>query len=99
MQVKHSVQKGNKTFFIMVRSLDHEGSELDADSDAGLPPPPNPVCPKTTEYQVDPQHLKDLLDKYPDVFPDNILGLPPNRGAEISIPLQEGTRPLNKPMF
>ena len=93
IQVKCSVRKGNKTFFVMVRSLDREGPEPEADSDAGPPPPPNPVCPKTTEYQVDPQHLKELLDEYPDVFPDSIPGLPPDRGAEIFIPLQEGTRP------
>ena len=99
MQVKRSVRKGNKTFFVMVKSLDREGPEPDADSDAGPPPPPNPVCPKTTEYQVDPQRLKELLDEYPDVFLDSIPGLPPDRGAEISIPLQEGTRPLNRPMF
>ena len=68
MQVKRNVRKGNKTFFVMVRSLDREGPEPDADSDAGPPPPPNPVCPKTTEYQVDPQRLKELLDEYPDVF-------------------------------
>ena len=99
MQVKRSVRKGNKTFFVMVRSLDREGLELDADSDMGSPPPPNPVCPKTTEYQVDPQRLKELLDEYPHVFPDSIPGLPPGKEAEISIPLQEGTRPLNRPMF
>ena len=83
----------------MVRSLDREGPEPDADNDAGPPPPLNPVCPKNTEYQVDPQHLKELLHEYPDVFPDNIPGLPPDRGAEICNPLQEGTRPLNRPMF
>ena len=43
-------KKGAKTFFIMVSSLDHEGLELDADSDAGSPPPLNLVCPETTEY-------------------------------------------------
>ena len=63
----------------MVRSLDHEGPEPDADSDASPPLPPNPVCPKTTEYQVDPQRLKELLDEYPEVFPDSIPGLPPDR--------------------
>ena len=99
MQVKRSVQKGNKIFFVMIRSLDREGLEPDADSDAGLPPPLNLVCQKTTEYQVDPQRLKELLDDYPDVLPDSILGLPPDRGAKISIPLQEGTPPLNRPIF
>ena len=83
----------------MVRSLDCEGPELNADSDAGPPPPSNLVCPKTTEHQVDPQCLKELLDDYPNVFRDSILRLPPDRGAKISIPLQEGTQPLNRPIF
>ena len=87
MQVKRNVRKGNKTFFVMVRSLDCEGPQPDADSDAGPPPPPNPVCPRTTQYQDEPLRLKELLDEYPDVCPDSIPGLPPDRGAEISIPL------------
>ena len=87
MKVKCSVGKGNKTFLIMIKSLDREGPEPDADSDAGPRPPLNPVCPKTTEYQVDPQRFKELLDDYPDVFLDTIPGLPPNRGAKISISL------------
>ena len=54
LQLGRNLKKGCESFFVMVRNLDREGPEPDADSKMGLPSHPNLVCKKTLEHQVDP---------------------------------------------
>jgi hypothetical protein len=37
-----------------------------------------------------------VVHEYPDVFPDDLLGMPPDRAIEFKIKLQPGTAPLYK---
>jgi hypothetical protein len=37
-----------------------------------------------------------VVCEYPDVFPDELLGMPPNRDIEFAIKLQPGTAPISK---
>ena len=41
--------------------------------------------------------MKDIhvVREYPDVFPDELPGLPPNRDIEFTIELQPGTSPIS----
>jgi hypothetical protein len=42
--------------------------------------------------------LEDIkvVNEYPDVFPDDLLGMPPDRDIEFSIELLPGTAPISK---
>ena len=42
--------------------------------------------------------LRDIpiVREFPDVFPDDLLGLPPDRELEFSIDLAPGTQPVSK---
>ena len=55
--------------------------------------------PKESPQKVDPQALQKLLKEYKDLFVDSILGLPPDRGVQVSIPFIEGAEPVRWPMF
>jgi hypothetical protein len=37
-----------------------------------------------------------IVSEYPDVFPEELLGLPPDRDVEFMIDLLHGTRPIAK---
>jgi hypothetical protein len=37
-----------------------------------------------------------MVREYPDVFPDDLLGIPPDRSIEFKIELQPGTAPIYK---
>ena len=37
-----------------------------------------------------------MVCEYPDVFPDELLGMPPNKDLEFAIDLQPGTAPISK---
>jgi hypothetical protein len=37
-----------------------------------------------------------MVSEYPDVFPDELLGMPPDRDIEFKIELQPGTTPVYK---
>ena len=40
-----------------------------------------------------------VVKEFPDVFPDDISGLPPDRDIEFKIELQPGTTPISKPPY
>jgi hypothetical protein len=37
-----------------------------------------------------------IVNEYPDVFPEELLGMPPKRDVEFAIDLLPGTRPIAK---
>jgi hypothetical protein len=37
-----------------------------------------------------------VVHEYPDVFPDELPGMPPDRDIEFAIELQPGTAPISK---
>jgi hypothetical protein len=37
-----------------------------------------------------------VVHEYPDVFPNDLPGMPPNRVIELKIELQPGTAPVDK---
>ena len=45
----------------------------------------------------DPVRLPFVVNQYPDVFPDELPGLPPRREVEFSIELLPGTAPISMP--
>jgi hypothetical protein len=49
-------------------------------------------------YAVEGIKLKDIpiVCEYPDVFPDDFPGIPPDRDIEFIIELQPGTAPISK---
>jgi hypothetical protein len=49
-------------------------------------------------YTVDAKSLDEIpvVHKYPDVFSDDLPGMPPNRAIEFKIELQPGTAPIYK---
>jgi hypothetical protein len=49
-------------------------------------------------YAITDIKVKDIpvVCKYPDVFPDDLLGMPPDRDIEFIIELQPGTAPISK---
>ena len=49
---------------------------------------------------VPPKQLNALLEEYQDLFPEELpAGLPPDRGVALTIPLEEGTKPVKRPAF
>ena len=51
-----------------------------------------------TVNQVEGKKLVDIpvVCEYPDVFPDDLPGMPPNRDVEFTIELQPGTAPISR---
>ena len=101
-QATRFVQKQQRALLVLVRWV--------ADLPGGDENPSEPTTetnkaatsisqPKESPQKVDPQALQKLLTEYKDLFPDSILGLPPDRGVQISIPLIEGAEPARRPMF
>ena len=44
--------------------------------------------------------LDSLLKEYSDLFHEELpAGLPPDRGIPMTIPLEEGTKPVKRPAF
>ena len=52
----------------------------------------------TTLNQVEGKNVADILvvREYPDVFPDDLPGMPPDRDVEFTIELQPGTAPISR---
>ena len=50
------------------------------------------------EKEADKPDIQDIriVNEYPDVFPDELLGLPPPREVEFMIELKPGTEPISK---
>ena len=51
-----------------------------------------------TVNQVEGRNLADILVvcEYPDVFPEDLPGMPPDRDVEFAIELQPGTAPISR---
>ena len=54
--------------------------------------------PTATVNQLDDSANKEdpVLDEFPDVFPDDLPGMPPDRDIEFIIELLPGTAPIDK---
>jgi hypothetical protein len=50
----------------------------------------------TCAMEIIPIHQILVVCKFPDVFPDELLGLPPDRDVEFGIELILGTTPISK---
>jgi hypothetical protein len=59
---------------------------------------PQRECNTSCAYAVEGINLKDIpiVCEYPDVFPDDLPGIPPNRDIEFIIELQLSTTPISK---
>jgi hypothetical protein len=59
---------------------------------------PQRECSNSYAYAIEGNKLKDIpiVYKYPDIFPDDLLGMPPDRDIEFIIELQPGTAPIFK---
>jgi hypothetical protein len=59
---------------------------------------PQQECINSCTYAAAGIKLKDIpiLCEYPDVFPDDLPGMPPDRDIEFIIELQPGTAPISK---
>jgi hypothetical protein len=59
---------------------------------------PQRECSNPYAYAVEGIKLKDIpiVCKYPDVFPDDLPGMPLDRDIEFIIELQSGTAPISK---
>jgi hypothetical protein len=53
---------------------------------------------KASLHHVVERRLEDIhvVREFPDVFPDDLLGMPPKRAIEFKIELQPGTTPISK---
>jgi hypothetical protein len=53
---------------------------------------------KASLHHVVERRLEDIhvVHEFPDVFPDDLLGMPPKRAIEYKIELQPGTAPISK---
>src|SRR6185312_12897198 len=51
-----------------------------------------------TVNQIEGKKLTDIpvVCEYPDVFPDDLPGMPPDRDVEFAIELQPGTTPISR---
>ena len=51
-----------------------------------------------TVNQVEKKKVEDIpvVCEYPDVFPDELPGMPPDRAVEFAIEVQPGTAPISR---
>ena len=56
------------------------------------------IGPDPTVFSMDVKSLEGVpfVNEYPDVFPDELPGMPPDRDIEFSIDLVPGTSPIAK---
>jgi hypothetical protein len=74
---------------VEIDSPDHEATSLYL---------PQRECNNSCAYAVEGIKIKDIpiVCEYPDVFPDDLPGMPPDRDIEFIIELQPGTAPSLK---
>jgi hypothetical protein len=56
---------------------------------------------KASLHHVVERRLEDIhmVREFPDVFPDDLPGMPPERAIEFKIGLQPGTTPISKALY
>jgi hypothetical protein len=56
------------------------------------------LVPAASTHHTVTQNLQDIpvACEFPDVFPEDILGMPPNQDVEFTIELQSGTAPISR---
>jgi hypothetical protein len=59
---------------------------------------PNQGCTRSCAFALieSPVERIPVVCEYPDVFPNELPGMPPNRDIEFAIELQPGTAPISK---
>jgi hypothetical protein len=88
---RHRVSLDISSRAVEIDSPDHEATILYL---------PQRECNNSCVYAVEGIKLKDIpiICEYPDVFPDDLPGMPPDRDIEFIIELQPGTAPIsNRP--
>ena len=59
--------------------------------------PSEPVLPIATHAEASPDLTSiPMVGEFPDVFPEDLLGLPPDHEVEFSIELEPGTAPISR---
>lgn len=72
------VQKQWRAYLVMVRWV----AELPKGDKTHSNRAPEAKFPQ----KADPQVLKNLWEEFKELFPDSLLGLPPDKGVQVSIP-------------
>jgi hypothetical protein len=87
--IRHRVSLDIFSRVVEIDSPDHEATILYL---------PQRECNKFCAYAVEGIKLKDIpiVCEYPDVFPHDLLRMPPDRDIEFIIELQPGTAPISK---
>jgi hypothetical protein len=98
---KVPIQLGSNLIKTDLLLLDLEGMDVEIDSfehDTTILYLPQRECNNSCAYAVEGIKLKDIpiVFEYPDVFPDDLPGMPPDRDIEFIIELQPGTAPISK---
>jgi hypothetical protein len=86
---QHHVSLDISSRTVEINSLEHEPTVLYL---------PQPKYFNSSTYAASGIKLKDIpiVCEYPDVFPDDFLGMPLDRDIEFIIELQPGTAPISK---
>jgi hypothetical protein len=86
---RHRVSLDISSRAVEIDSLDHEPTILYL---------PQRECNNSCAYAIEGIKLKDIhiVCEYPDIFPDDFPGMPPDRDIEFVIELQPGTAPISK---
>jgi hypothetical protein len=86
---QHHVSLDTSSRTVEIDSLEHEPTILYL---------PQRECINSCTYTATGIKLKDIpvVCEYPDVFPDDLPGMPPDRDIEFIIELQPGTAPISK---
>jgi hypothetical protein len=86
---RHRVSLDIYSRTVEIDSPDHEATILYL---------PQRECSNSYAYAIEGIKLKDIpiVCEYPDVFPDDLPGIPPDRDIEFIIELQPGTAPISK---
>jgi hypothetical protein len=82
-------------------SLDISSRAVEIDSPEHEPTTlylPQRECNNSCAYAIEGIRLKDIpiVFEYPDIFPDDLPGMPPDRDIDFIIELQPGTAPISK---
>jgi hypothetical protein len=89
-----SWMKGHKSLLDTVSCTVYLDSPANGVVVLQLPPP---ATEHSSIHHTTTQNLKDIpiAREFPDVFPDDLLGMPPDQNIEFTIELQPGTTPIS----